>query len=150
MAIDSVRELRNVLRVLEREIGSQFAFESGCCGVSPAQRNALLEVDLIGPVSLNGLADALGLDKSTLSRTVESLVKAGLVQRVSSSTDRRSVVLTLSPKGFRTVEEINLSCDEHFSTMLEHMSPSMQKAMMRGVEVLTINMQRKRKQMNAV
>lgn len=79
-----------------------------CCGGLPlSQCHPLLEIDALGETSLSDLAARLELDASTLSRTVDGLVRSGLVKRRPNSRDRRYVVLSLSPKGQRTCDEIN-------------------------------------------
>jgi MarR family 2-MHQ and catechol resistance regulon transcriptional repressor len=79
-----------------------------CCGgVTVAQGHVLLELRDIGETSLNTLADALALDKSTTSKTVDALVKLGLVDRAVDAADRRYVLLTLSPAGMESVVEID-------------------------------------------
>ena len=53
----------------------------------------------IGPLRASDLVARLGLDKSTVSRQVASLVALGLVKRAPDPEDGRAQVLTPSPEG---------------------------------------------------
>lgn len=57
-----------------------------------------------GPRSAADLAADVGLDRSGVSRRASRLEAAGLVRREQDPTDRRAVLLTLTPRGARTVE----------------------------------------------
>jgi DNA-binding MarR family transcriptional regulator len=136
-----VRDFRSNLRVLEREVVSQLEGETSCCGVTLAQCHTLLELSQREP-SLTALADALDLDKSTLSRTVESMVQSGLCQRTTVAGDRRSVRLTLSPLGRSKVDTINRTCDEYYGALLGQLSESEQRQVVRAVRILADAMKR--------
>jgi DNA-binding MarR family transcriptional regulator len=110
-AIGRIREFRTVLRVLEREVGSAFQSQGSCCGVTGAQCHVLLELEGAGCVSLTGLAARMELDKSTLSRTVDGLVRLGLVSRAADPDNRRQQVICLSPSGREKAAGINTLCD---------------------------------------
>jgi DNA-binding MarR family transcriptional regulator len=100
-----IRTFRKKLRRFDR---LNELFNSTCCiGVTMAQCHALLEIEELGEATTNVLANNLLLDKSTLSRTVDSLVKLGLVKRKENSNDRRYITLVLSNKGVEKCNEIN-------------------------------------------
>ena len=52
-----------------------------------------------GPLRASDLVARLGLDKSTVSRQVATLVDLGLVDRAADPADGRAQVLTASPEG---------------------------------------------------
>ncbi|MGA8210249.1 MAG: MarR family winged helix-turn-helix transcriptional regulator [Nocardioidaceae bacterium] len=52
-----------------------------------------------GPQRLGALAASFGLDPSTITRQVQSLVELGLAQRETDVSDRRAAILDLSPQG---------------------------------------------------
>jgi DNA-binding MarR family transcriptional regulator len=53
------------------------------------------------------LLDAVGLDHSTLSRSLSRMEAAGLVRRSRSAVDRRAVVVSLTAKGKRLREPLH-------------------------------------------
>ena len=52
-----------------------------------------------GPQRLGLLASAFGLDPSTITRQVQAMEKAGLVQRQADPDDRRASILDLTDEG---------------------------------------------------
>jgi DNA-binding MarR family transcriptional regulator len=121
---EKLRDFRRMIRVFEREFATELAVETNCCGVTLAQCHALLELDAAGEVSLSGLAETVGLDKSTLSRTIESLVRDNLVERTTDSDDRRAVCISLSEKGKERASAINVMCDEYYEKLLSEIPVS--------------------------
>jgi DNA-binding MarR family transcriptional regulator len=114
-----VREFRDALRRFERLIARRLRDSSCCSDVTLPQCHALLEIEARGRVSLFELVQSLGLDKSTLSRTADGLVKSGLISRTFSDRDRRSIQLALSPDGQEICDRINASNDHFFSRVLD-------------------------------
>ncbi|MFZ0388132.1 MAG: MarR family winged helix-turn-helix transcriptional regulator [Solirubrobacteraceae bacterium] len=71
-------------------------------GLRQVGYTVLARLDDEGPLSINELAARLALDRTTCSREVASLVKAGLVS-VEVGEDRRRRLLALSPVGEQTL-----------------------------------------------
>lgn len=102
-----IDSFRAGLREIERAVWIQTRSEAVCCGVTLAQCHAIMEIDAAGELNLKDLAGRMGLDNSTLSRTVESLVRDGLAERTQSSEDRRATVIRLKDKGIAARDRIN-------------------------------------------
>lgn len=68
-------------------------------GLSMSDARCLTAVGSFAPLSVNDLAKKANLDKGQASRAAQSLVDQGLVLKSASATDRRGVVLTLTPEG---------------------------------------------------
>lgn len=115
-----IRTFRKKLRRFDRL--NELFINTCCIGVTMAQCHALLEIEELGEATTNVLANNLLLDKSTLSRTVDSLVKLGLVKRKENSNDRRYITLVLSNKGVEKCNEINDNNDNTYSKMLSQLS----------------------------
>ena len=65
------------------------------------RRDLLLTVveEADGLLSVNGAAAALAMERTAVSRLVATCVEQGLVERVASQTDGRSITLQLTPRG---------------------------------------------------
>src|ERR1700723_3417052 len=74
-------------------------------GVTGPQRLVLRVLELLPGAPPSELARILCFHKSTVSVILRSLEQAGLVRRSPNTTDGRAVILTLSPKGRRVVEQ---------------------------------------------
>jgi DNA-binding MarR family transcriptional regulator len=118
MDVKIIRNFRHNLRRLERIIGSSLRHDTCCHGVSIAQCHTLLALEQLGCPNLGELATELELDKSTLSRTIEGLVRRGLVQREADSADRRSISIALTPDGQEICDGINQSNDDRYRAVL--------------------------------
>jgi len=94
------------LRILMRESYDVSTDQRSVCDLTYSQCHTLLEVGTRGEVSLVDLASGLGLDTSTLSRTIQSLVMLGLVTRTTNERDRRYVKIELSDEGRKVYEAI--------------------------------------------
>lgn len=68
-------------------------------GVSVTQLRALTLIGSWGAGRPGWLADELGVSASAASRLADRLVLAGLVRRETALTDRREVLLRLTPAG---------------------------------------------------
>jgi DNA-binding MarR family transcriptional regulator len=138
----SVEEFRRDLRALEREVVRQLEGETTCCGVTLAQCHVIVE--LTDGTSLTALAAVLGLDTSTLSRTVDGLVKTGLVERAQDPADRRCICVTLTAAGRDKVAEISHRCNRYYSALLAGMSEKDQRQVIRTVRLLAGGMRQLR------
>lgn len=119
MKPSQIRQFRKTLREFERLSTLQ---DSSCCqGISLSQCHVVLEVEEQHKTSIGELAQKLGLDKSTLSRTVDNLVNSGDVKREEDPEDRRYAVIALTAKGQGLSEGINTENDRYFQQVFERM-----------------------------
>lgn len=135
-----IRKFREDLRRFERLVASQLKGSSCCSGVTLAQCHVLLEIEARDKPSLGELAQALGLDKSTLSRTVDGVVNIGLVERAFDPKDRRSVQLFLTSQGKSTCKRINEGNDGLFNRVFERIAPARRQAVLAGFHELVVAM----------
>jgi DNA-binding MarR family transcriptional regulator len=71
-------------------------------GLRATQVSLLREVDRLGPIPLNALADEMVMDRATLGHNVRPLLAQGLLQLVVGK-DRRRREVSLTAKGKRTL-----------------------------------------------
>lgn len=76
-------------------------------------------LDTTGPVSINRLASILGLDATTVTRQVATMEATKLVVRRSDPSDRRISLISLSPKGRRTMRAVQLARKERIASLLD-------------------------------
>jgi DNA-binding MarR family transcriptional regulator len=68
-------------------------------GLTLSRYRALSVIGAFAPCTMSELADYSAVDRTTLTRTVDHLVDAGLVERSTPREDRRQVVLTVTEAG---------------------------------------------------
>lgn len=91
---DVMTELLRIYQFRDRD-------RAGSHGVSVTQTYALEIVLRRRQVTAKELANELALDKSTVSRLVDSMVERGLAKRADNPLDARSVLLEATPLGRR-------------------------------------------------
>jgi DNA-binding MarR family transcriptional regulator len=114
MKTDFIETFRRDVRRFERAVDLRFRTEATCCGVTFAQCHSILEIGTEEAMTVKELAARLGLDKSTLSRTVDSLVEDGYADRVPGRDDRRTVEIRLTEKGLEAFNRINATWNAFF------------------------------------
>lgn len=119
MDLEMIRDFREKLRQLERQVGWQLKDDTECCGVTLAQCHIIVEIGNAGETSVIDLATILGLDTSTLSRHVNGMVNVGLVNRILNPRDRRYVSITLTEQGQKVYQSIEDICNSKYARVFE-------------------------------
>jgi DNA-binding MarR family transcriptional regulator len=73
-------------------------------GLSAPRLSALSVIIYRGPISVTALAKAEGVTTPTMTRLVQALVRAGLVERSPNRTDNRVVLLRATLAGRQTLD----------------------------------------------
>ena len=97
--IEPHKRLMELVRQLEHKTGAINDTQMACCNITMTQCHALVEIGRVGSISLIELSEALGLENSTISRTVNHLVNAGMVNREADTTNRRYIIISLTEDG---------------------------------------------------
>jgi DNA-binding MarR family transcriptional regulator len=142
---DLLRSFRAKLRVLEREIGRCLEEQTDCCGVTLAQCHVLLELDSLGSVSLKVLSERLELDKSTLSRAIDSLVGSAMVTRQEDPANRRQQLIALSKAGTKRVADIHQRCDAFYQHLLGKIPEAHRASVLQAIALMADAMVAQRK-----
>ncbi len=132
----TIKKFREILRRFEREI---FVQSNDCCcnGVTLAQCHTLLEIENKGNISITELSKILGLDKSTISRTIDGLVNIGLVDRSIPEENRRMTMLQLTKAGKKICQSINAKNDEYFAAILSSLTGPEKSEVLKIFEKIT-------------
>ena len=136
MAGNESGALRELVRVLVRHLGILEKTDLSCCGVTLAQCHAIVEIGRKGKINLNDLADLLGVDKSTMSRTINNLVEAGLAARDLDNQDRRYVVIQLTEDGRRFFENTEAGMERYFENVLGRISEDKRSQVLESLTLL--------------
>lgn len=130
------KNFREQIRILERKLGLLNKQDTCCSEVSLAQCHALVEIGRAKSISLKELANILDLDISTMSRTVDSLVKKEFVHRSPSKTDRRSIDIQLIDNGLNIFNDIENKMDDKFKTVFNQIPSEDQATVFNGLNII--------------
>ncbi len=121
--LNDAGRLRESLSELVRVIQFRDRDRVCCYDVTVSQCYALEALVDRGASTVNDLAGALYLDKSTASRLANALVKKGYVRRVASPEDGRSVLLEPTAKARKLVERVKWDLAGEYVEMLSDFDP---------------------------
>lgn len=88
-----------------------------------------------GRMRMGEIAGQVGVQPSTLTRTVERLVDGGYVERVSDRASRREVLIALAPKGAAIVDQVSTTRLALFEEVLARLEPAERKAVTQGMSL---------------
>ena len=100
-----------------------------------ARRKLMAQIASAEPATLNQVAASVGRGAPAVSRAVDALVRAGLVERTQDPDNRRRLALRLSDKGR---EELNSlpKAGSGLELRLERLAHSELRAIERAIEIL--------------
>jgi len=104
--------------------------------LSAHQAGILDHLDEVEPTSMLQLAGHMGVTASTMSLTVDRLVRSGYVTRDRDALDARKVALRLTKDGARLKERKSVLDRELVAAMLARMKPRERAAGLAGLELL--------------
>lgn len=129
--------LRELIRILVRNLGVLEKSDATCCGVTIAQCHAIVEIGRMKKISLVDLADLLGLDKSTMSRTINNLVERGLAVRDLDAENRRYVTIQLTNSGMHVFKNIEESMDKYYKRIFSSIPEDKRSQVIESLKLLT-------------
>lgn len=124
--------LREVARLYVRAQRSA----ADCCGTTATQCQMLVELDRAGPIAMNDLGTRLSLEKSWVSRAVDTLVNEGLVAKTPNPLDARSWRLVLTPTGRRRCKALNAQLDGHAERLMSRFTCAEQDTVNQGLALI--------------
>lgn len=100
-----------------------------CChDISVTQCHALEALVERGPLRSQTLAEALRLDKSTVTRVVDALARKGYVERLPDADDARALSLRVTRRGRGLYERIHGELIAQQASLLRELDPDLRGA----------------------
>jgi len=132
-----MEDIREMVQTMTRRIG---LLNKNCCSVdgievSVAQSHILYEINRSHHPSVQQIAEALGMDITTISRQVQSLVDAGLVRKTPYAEDRRVQILALTEKGQDVNRYIAQVMNTYYADIFSHMTAFERETVIRSLKL---------------
>lgn len=134
--IEPHTKLRELIRYLERKTGALNDAQMACCNITMTQCHALVEIGRAKRISLIELSETLGLDNSTMSRTVNYLVNAEMVSRDTDPTNRRYITISLTEAGEKIFDGIEASMNLYYKQILRKIPEEKQAGVLECMQIL--------------
>ncbi len=93
-------------------------------GVSMAQLHVLHLVESHGDMPMSRLAEMLDVSLSNATGLIDRVVERGFVERIRVPTDRRMVVVRLTPAGHQMLDEIEVVREQILRRVLDQLDPT--------------------------
>ncbi|HWR09779.1 MarR family winged helix-turn-helix transcriptional regulator [Sporomusa sp.] len=133
-----IEQIRETFHLMTRRLG--LIDKCGCKisepDLSVVQSHILYEVNKRKGPSMQEVADALGMDITTFSRQVQTLVKLGLVAKMEQPEDRRVYMLSLTEQGSCAVTEISEQMNRYFQEVFSYMTEFEKETVIRSIHLL--------------
>ena len=130
------RQLRELIRQLERKTGAMNDSQMACCNITMAQCHALVEIGRAKRISLVELSEVIGLENSTLSRTVNHLVNAEMVNRDVDLANRRYITISLTEDGQQVFDGIETCMNLYYKQILRRIPEEKQTEVLESLKLL--------------
>lgn len=129
---------RELFQVLSRRFG---LLNKNCCTVggfeiSTVHSHILYEIDKQNNPTMQQVADALGIDVTTFSRQIQTLIKLKLVSKNPSEEDKRYYILSLTTEGKFLATSIETTMNTYLNEVFSHMNEFEQETVLRSIKVL--------------
>jgi DNA-binding MarR family transcriptional regulator len=112
-------QLRQTVLRLARRVRAERADDA----MSDGRLSVLFSLVNDGAQTLGSLSERERVTPPSMNRTINALVEAGLVTRVTDATDGRKVSISASEAGTRLVRETRRKRDAWFSSRLAGLTP---------------------------
>lgn len=140
-----MENVRNLFQILSRNFGllNEQCCDS-CCGqeVSLVQSHILYEINRQHKPSMQEIAGALGMDITTFSRQVKTLVDKGFVKKTPHPSDNRINILALTPEGLNVENNINLTVNAQLNGVLSMLTAFERDTLLRSIQLFNDTMQK--------
>ncbi len=93
-------QMRDAFRHHQNEIRKKYK-------ISANEMEIILYINELGPQRMKSVGEQFKIKFSTLTSLVDKIERLNLVKRVNSKEDRRSILVTITKKGKRMLEEYN-------------------------------------------
>jgi DNA-binding MarR family transcriptional regulator len=135
---------RELLQILARQFG---LLNKNCCQIggqeiSLIHSHILYEIDRQAMPSMQLVAETLGVDITTFSRQIQSLVKSKLVKKTASPEDGRMYLLSLTTEGKFVASSIEKMMNDYLDEVFSFMNEFERDTVLRSIQLLNTSMQK--------
>lgn len=126
-----LRALPDVWHAYQRRTLKQKHFQ----GVTPGQVRVLSVLMHEAPCSVSTVANALNISMGASSESVDRLVDLGYISREHSTTDRRRVILDLTPRAREIADHVRRVRIAQIAAVFQQMTPEERDGFVRGLHL---------------
>jgi MarR family transcriptional regulator for hemolysin len=140
LPFDAPNYLLHLLAAISRYRDVELDHALAPINLSVARYRALNAIVIFEPCLMGELAEFIGADRTTITRTVDQLVVADLVERRTPASDRRQVELSATDAGKQLTLKARPIVFELNSRVLEGVPASLQRSVIRAEQRMFANL----------
>jgi DNA-binding MarR family transcriptional regulator len=114
--------LLDTLAIYRRNLILSFDTSSFCLPINITQERVLMTIFKVSNINMKELSALIGLEKSSITRVIDSLIEKGLVTRSYGTQDRRKLNCTLTELGLKQAGELEKQMMMHIENHLKNLS----------------------------
>lgn len=133
-----MEDLRELFQIMTRRFGllNKNCCQAGGTDISLVQSHILYELLRKEKPSMQQVADSLGMDITTFSRQIQTLVKMELVLKYPFPEDRRVSQLSLTTQGKYVAAKIDAEMNQYLNEVFSNMSEFERDMVIKSVKLL--------------
>ncbi len=128
--------LQEQLRLLSKKLALTDKYDAACCGTTVGQCRVLQAIGRNPNVNTKQLAESLNVDKSTMSRTIDHLVKQELIVRRPYQRDRRHTILNFTSEGQVMLKALEMEINKYHAEILYAIPEDKRDQVMESLDLL--------------
>ncbi|GIH05781.1 hypothetical protein Rhe02_38480 [Rhizocola hellebori] len=128
-------DLMLLLHVATHTLETEMTVRLAELGITPRE-NCVLSKAIGEELTQSELAERCNLDKTTMVVTIDALERAGLAERVPSSTDRRARIIAVTSAGERMVAKAEKVVTKIYADVLSGLPDDQREAFLKGLTQL--------------
>ncbi|EST12530.1 MarR family winged helix-turn-helix transcriptional regulator [Sporolactobacillus laevolacticus] len=137
-----MENLREMFQIMIRRFGflDKYCCSTGGYNISLVQSHILYEIWRRPRQSIQTISETLGIEMSTFSRQIQTLVKMNLVKKSPSSDDGRVFVLSLTEEGKEVADQIDDQMNSFLDDVFSRMSAFEKETVIHSIKLLNASM----------
>lgn len=128
--------MMDAVHALVRRFAVSERTDVACCGITVAQAATLEALRGSEPLRQRELGQRLGISPSTLTRNLDRLLDAGLIERFTDPDDARATRVRLLPAGARTADSVRRQEQEFAANVLARLPAERRTVIVEGLRDL--------------
>ncbi|PKL26021.1 MAG: MarR family transcriptional regulator [Spirochaetae bacterium HGW-Spirochaetae-3] len=127
-----------LLRIVTRVYAQAQRLQARCCGITTTQCQVLCAIGDEGTVPQAELSARLGLEKSWVSRAIDSLERDGLVERRKCCADARMYDVAFTEAGKARYEALEEALNSQAASVMASIPESERAGVRKALELLSV------------
>ncbi len=134
-------EIDNLVRNINKILNCYTKAQLSDCNLTLARFYSLWVISKLEPVNMSQLKENIMVSNSTLTVTIDHLAEEGFVDRYRDRNDRRVVLLKITTKGKKQLQDLLKKRQKFFQESLKNLNQQQQNQIIKLLEIVLMNLE---------